>query len=721
MNIVNHLSSWKITSTRPFYPIGVTCVGNEDRAVTTYAPHTVNTFIFRNFGEDMESNKPAHKSYLHKSFFPERIIDIAMGANESAILLESGLIKYFTSSKNLMTVEYLSGVKSICATRNGFALIKTSLDSTEFFIEFHPGTFKDNQPDERGYNITFEKIIELQNTWHLCRFKIKELSFVWPAANQFLKTIIPNELGAVNENDDSYLFLSIDNSLCSIHILDRNPVVQINPIVMCATKIVDFWSGKDTDSIIILLESGIVEILYLNSGKTSTSKLSFYFGGEINSYHYHEGLFMFSSGLDVEYGLIEFEKEFDVFKLKRKSFALPGIVAMTYLAEFQKILCVSENSQFFTITVQTEEKLRANNWIEVDKNVQKQLSKIKYQLIELTDTYDNLVDDQNEKQRILNVVKKKRDDIEDIENDIGDIRYRFVAACTVTQTPPIKRNHESILNMIYISNSLVYDRTTSFFVTISICYTVRYANEFNANLWSLCCRWLDDKHENVFVNIKLNEGQLSQTVPLKLVIHLQQKQLPCFYINILTAVCVGNSIHLNFPVRVDQPDYCEIINISISQNDQASINKDDQHLVCSILVPKSVSVDEIFAEKLNSESRKKAVTLKCGERKVYTIHLMGRMLTAFYCAETETLRLITKDADFMYLFKKHLHQKIEAKLSSLKYPDVKVSVGALKEYCVSIFFIYYSLLEFISVSSRKLICFITYFFIKIVHRMQITI
>ncbi|XP_055302793.1 uncharacterized protein LOC129568652 isoform X1 [Sitodiplosis mosellana] len=678
---VHHLSSWKITSKQPFYPIDITCIGNDDkvRAVTTYAAHTVNTFIFRNFGEDMESNKPAHRSYLHKSFFPEHIIDIAVGTNESAILTNSGHIKYFTSSKNLMTVEYLSGVKSICATRNGFALIKTSFDGTEFFVDFHPGTFQDNEPDERGYNISFEKIIELQNTWHQCRFKIKELQFIGPSVNQFLRTIIPNELGAVNENNDSFLFLAIDNSFCSIHIIDEKPVV--NPIVMCTTKIVDFWSGKNSDNIILLLESGTLEILYLNSGETTISKWNFYFGSEIQSYHYHEGLFMFSNGLDIEYGLIEFKKEFDVFKLKRKSIALSGIVAMTYLVEFKKILCVSENCHFFLVSIRMEEKIRTSSWIEIDRNIQKQLSNVKYQLIELSDAFDNLVDEQKEKQRILHVVKLKRNDMEDIENDIGEIRYRFVAACTVTQNPSIQRHHESHLNMIYISNSLVYDRTTSFFVTITICYTVRYANEFNANLWSLCCRWLNDKHENVYVNVKLNESQLSQAVPLTLVIHLQQKQLPCFHVNISTAVRAGNSVHLNFPVRVDQPDYCEMMNVSMSQVDQASIEKDGKSLVCSVLVPKSVPLDEIFAEKLNLESRTKAMTLKCGEQKMYTINLLKNTLTATYFPESETLRLVTKSADFMCSFKKHLHRKIETKLSSLEYQDVMVSVEALKQYC----------------------------------------
>lgn len=689
---VNHLSTWKISSAQPFYPIGITCIGYEDkvRAITTYDAHTVNTFIFRHFNEDTKNNKSPHKSFLHKSFFPERIVDVAVSSKESTVLLESGHIKYFTSSKILMTAGYLSNVKSICATQNGFALIKTSLEGTEFFVEFHPDKFQENMQGEKGYNISFEKIIELQNTWHQCHFKIKELRFACPTENQFLITIIPNEFGVTNEN--SFLFLSIDNSFCSIHITHEKPVV--NPIVRCTSKIMDFWTGKDCDSIILLLESGILEIIYLSIGKTSTSKWSFYIGSEIKSYHYHEGIFMFSNGVDVEYGLIEFKKDFEYFKFNRKSFSLSGIVAITYLVELKKILCVSENCHFYSISVRLDDRLRANNnWIEIDKIVQKQLLNVRYQLIELTDTYDILVNQQINQQIILNLIKFKRNDIEDVQNDINNSRYhRFVAACVVTQAPPIKRHHE--MNMIYLSNSLVYDRTASFFVTINICYTVRYANDFNANLWSLCCTWLNDKHENVYAKIRLNEGQLSQTVPLTLIIHLQQKHLPCFYVNISTAVCAGNSIHLNFPVRVIQPDYCEMMKVSISQVDQISIKKDVKSLVCSVLVPKSVPLDDVFDEKLTLESRTTAINLECGYKfRMYTINLLEKTLTATYHPETEILLLITKDADLMFSFKKHLHRKIETKLSSLDcVQECRVSVEALKEYCVSIVYIHYTIL-----------------------------
>lgn len=673
---VNHLSSWRITSAQGFYPIGITCIGSDDnvRAITTYAAHTVNTFIFRSLKEDMENDKPAHRSYLHKSFFPEQIIGIAVGCKESAILLENGRIKHFTSSKNLMTVEYLSEVKSICETRNGFALINTSSDGTEFFVEFHPYTFQYNKSEERRYNISFEKIKELQNSFHQCRFKIKELHFVCPTESQFLKAIIPNELDVVD-----CLFLSIDNSFCSIHIIGEKPVV--NPIVRYTSKILDFWLGKDGYNIILLLESGTIEILYLNSGETNTRKWSFHLGCEIQCYHYHEGTFMFSNGFDVEYGSIEFKKDFDIFKFIRKSFSLPGIVAMTYLMEFNKILCVSENCHFYTISIRMEEHLRPH-WIEIDRDVQKQLSNVKYQLIELTDSYDNLVNQQSRQQRILDMVKLKQSDIEEIEKDIDEMRYRFVAACTVTQNPPIQRHHESL----YVSNSLVYDRKTSFFVTITISYnTVRYANEFNANLWSLCCRWLDDKHENVYANLKLNEGQLSQTVPLTLIIHLQQKHLPYFYIDISTALRAGNSIHLNFPVHVNQPDYCELMNVSTPPIDQALNEDDEKSLICTILAPKSIRLDDIIAEQLNLKTRTKRMTTICDEKIMYKVRMLEKILHASYCPKTETLQLRTNNADLMYSFKWYLHRKSEIQLSSLGIElDFKVSVDALKEYCVSI-------------------------------------
>ncbi|XP_031619130.1 uncharacterized protein LOC116338170 isoform X1 [Contarinia nasturtii] len=687
---VNHLGSWKIASAQPFYPIGVGCIEFDDKsgAVATYTAQTINTFIFQNFGDGIENDKPANKSYLHKSFFPERIRD-AVITSESVILLENGQIKYFASSKDLVTVEYLSGVQTICSTQHGFALIKISSDGTKFFIEFHPRIFhRHSRPESNEYDISFSKIMELQNTWRQCHFKVKELCIKNYSENQFLKKLISDDIG-VNANDDFYIFLSIDNSLCSIHIVDEQSYV--NPIVMCTTKIVDFWAAKDGNYIILLLENGTLEAHYLTSIDNSINKKTFYFGNEIQTYHYHghDGIFMFSNGVNVEYGMIEFNVELDSFKFKRKAFNLPGIVAMTYLPGYKLILCVSENCHFYKIAVRIQEPVRINDeWIELDQNIQSQLSNVKYQLIELTDAYENLVNQQEQQRKVLNVIKFRRNDLDDTENDIGKIGYRFVGACSVTQMPPIQQHHiNSKNNLIYVSNSMVYDRITSFFVTIKISTTVKYANEFGEDLWYLSCRWLNDKHENLYASIKLNEGRLADTIPITLIIHLQQTHLPCFTVDISTRVACGRapanrSLCLNFPVRLDQPDYCEMMHVSsvLSQVNEIS---DDKSLMCSILAPKTVPLNDIISEMMDLEQRTQAMDLKCGSnQKVYEFYLLGKTLTAIHFPDTETLRLVSIDADFMQSFKQHLHRKIETKLSNLGLEfDVKVSTDALKEYC----------------------------------------
>lgn len=670
---VKYLNSWKISSSQPFYPIKIRCIGNDDkeRALTTYATDTVNTFIFRNFSEDIKNDKPAHKCYLHNSFFPEYIKDIIVGTNESAILLENGRIMYFASSKKLMTVQYLSGVKSICSTRNGFVLICISADGMECFIEFHPDTFRENDPIGRRqqFNISFENIMEHQSTWHQNYFKVKELIFDSIETNLFLKTILPDN---VIENNDAFLFLSIDKNFCSVHIVNGSPL--INPIVMCTTKIIDFWAYKN--QIMLLNVSGIIEILYLSDVYTSMSKSSIFLGSQIHAYDFHGSMFMFSNGFNVEYGMIESKN--DTFIFKRKSIGLSGIVAMTYLPEHQIILCLNENCHFYTISIQMLKKNQPI-WVEMNENVHRQLLSVKYQLIEIVETHERLLDQQMQRKEIMDVIQLKRSDLTAIKND--DATYRFLAFCSVTQTPPAtQRCYESSPSMAYISNSEMYGRKTSFFVIINIYQSVRYANDFDANLWRLCCRWLNDKHENVYANIKLCKGQLSFKMPITLTIHLRQNRLPCFHIDIFTSVTRTNhsSLQLNFPVHVDQPDYCDMINVSASHAEL-----DDKHLICVIPMPKSVLPEDLFVEESELDLRKTSVSMKPNKygTEAYSVYLLGKILTATRYPETNSCQLITKDVDLMHLFKKLIQRKIEKKLS--RQGDVKVWADTLKEYCVS--------------------------------------
>lgn len=681
---LKNLRSWQIASPQAFYPTNIQCIGSgAERAVSTYSPHTVNTFIFRNFNESIENDRPPHKSYLNASLYPDRIEDVAVGNSETVMLLDSGQLKYFVSPKKLGTVPYLANVKSICCCKNGFALIKTSDDATKFFVEIHPDAFsaKAEIHGRQTYDISFDQVLPLPSTFRQTQFKIKELQ-INAENNQFLKMIFSVEFMANNRNIDRFLFLAMDNSFCSLHVMGEEHVVT--PIVMCGGKIMDFWAGTAGDHILLFLENGAMEILYLNVDSTGISKQNVYFGSEIEAYFMHDDWFVYSSGFDVSYGKIDFVEEKRKFKYNRNTIDLPGVAAMTYLREYHSVLCVSENRQFYIIAIDSKERATGEDeWFEVNEKTKRQLAQVKYELVELNEAYETLLEQQKRQQNVLDIIKLKQADLKATNNGASDDKCRFIATCSVTRSPPIQQRNDLFTNIVNLSNSLVYDRTRSFFVNINLTAVI-YANQFDvANLWHLRCRWLNDKRENEYANVRLAAGMLSQ--PLTMLIHMQQQQIfPYFEMDISTTVRNGGEAAtlIQFPIRVEQPDYCSMMDGCVLQQNNDS--NETKTLICTVIVPKVISLDELFADKLTGVSKKAKKPLTVSNQKSYMFYLLGKTLKAIHYPDKQALQLKCDDAEFMNSFKLFVHRSIERKLGALNRKlDVTVSSDALKEYYVS--------------------------------------
>lgn len=677
---VKHLRSWKITSNEPFYPINLQCTKSKDTvAVTTYGAHTLNTFLFHNFSDAIKNGKPANKCHLHESLYPERIIDFARVNVENVILLDNGRIKYFKSLKRLLIVDYLIGVKTICRHENGFALIKTSMDGTEFFVEIHPDSFPCNESYNRKiYNISFDRIPELQSTWHQNAFKLKELHFD-SSNNRFMALLFPEEFTVNNKATNNFLFLAIDQNFCSLHLSLEDHIV--NPIVMCTSKIIDFWIGTSGDHILLMLECGTMEILSFNETSNEIARQNLYFGCEILTFRYSNGVFYYSNGSNVYYGVIEYHKEYEKYIFNRKSIDLPGIVAFDFLSQFQGILCVSENRQFYIISTQSNNNENCE-WLEIDESIQRKLTNLKYQLVELSDAHDNLLKQQQYQQHMLDVIKLKRNDLKAIEEGSDELKYRFVATCSVTQSPKIQHHNDLFTNVISIKNSLVYDRNKSFFINITIA-TVTYANEFSSNLWYVHCRWMNDKYENEYANYCLSD---MLSTPILLIIHLQQQRLPVFHMNISTIIRTGNSsMEINFPIQVNQPDYCDIMHVVKSISNSMPTESHFNEIVCSVFVPNMISIDELLADKLKPSSEHIKIKQSNDIKQcIYSVYLLNRTLTAVHYPEKEILELRSSDANMVNSFKMHIHRKIDMKLNASNQKlDVHVSADTLKEYCVS--------------------------------------
>lgn len=693
---IKGLRSWQIPKTQPFYPIGLQYIGvDDDWAISTYAHHTVNTHIFRNFKDAISNDKPPHKTYLHTSLFPDRIQDVIVGDTESTILLSDGRIMYFSSPKKLMTVKYLSGIKTICCCRNGFAMIRMSNNGSEFFVEIHPDAFQGQATEVDGrktYNITFDKVPGLETTWHQTRFKIKELR-INRNENDFLKNIFPEDVlandvdGDVNMDGvgDRFLFVSMDKTFCSLHVQGDEHVV--NPITMCDTKIVDFWAGEDGEKIFLLLDIGALEILYLKRSSNEITKQTFYFGSELMCYHFHGDVFFYSNGTQLEYGPIKFNEKSEKYSFDRKTLAYMGVAAMSYLPEHQFLLFINENRLFYRIPIEIpEKKNKKSEWIELNEETQNSLQNVKFNLKELTEVYDSLLQEQHRQQKMLEIIKLKKNDQKAIDAGDKNLKYRFVAKCSVSRTPPIQRHNDLFTNIVNIENPLPYDRTKSYFVNMTIA-AVTYANEFDNDLWHLSCRWLNDKCENEYANNRLANGMLAE--PLTFIIHLQEQRLPEFQLSIETYAVINSkrSIHVEFQVRVDQPDYCEMMDVAIRNTKPTEIDANSFKLLDTIYVPKTVSMNDLISDKLVPINEVKNVSSEgtvSSPANVFGIYLLGLELTAIHYDENETLRLLTNDANLLCAFKKHVYKKIESKLNALGQTfNAGISADVLKAYRVS--------------------------------------
>lgn len=676
------LSSWKIAKSQPFFPISIQCIGYEaEYALLIYSMHTVNTFIFRNFIDAIENDKPAQKCYLHASFEPHTIHDVTVGINESVILLTNGQLKFFKTPKQLVNVENLASVKTICGTNDGLVLIKSSSNGTNFFVEILPYTFLRNvEPIEsKIYDISFDSGSSYcQSTWHHSQFKIKELNFPGPASNKFLMRLFREEV-PMNECNDKILFFAIDNNLFSLHV---DPVEHfVVPIVTCSANIIDFWTAKNGNWISLLLSSGAMMLMYLSKDEYEIQHEYVYFGAEVTAFALTNDLFIYSNELLVEWMDIELNEENANFEFHRNSANLPGIAALTVLAEFSIAVAVSENCQFYAISLPPKRHTAvpkssmnaAKKWLAVDQNMVKQLKQLKFDLIELTDAYDNLLSAQLIYQHMFDAIKLKRADIRDSDNETNK-NTRFVASCLATKTPPILSASEES-QTINIVNSSAYDRNTSFFVQIEI-VAVIYANEFNTNIWNLRCRWLNDMCENEYANVKLTTESLLQ--PLKFIVHLRQQYLPEFELDVNTIVRIGNSyLCVSFPVHTTQPNYCELLQVMPSPSLHSSLPTATE-LQCAIKLPQGITLNDLFHGKLLGTS-------KTTKKTQFEIRLLGkRLILTHQTDDAQSIELRCADAGLMYYTKIYLYDLIRRKLPCANQIS-RVSANAMKEYSVSSF------------------------------------
>ena len=692
------LNGWKLSnSSQPFYPFGIECIGSgSECAILVWAAHSVETLVFRNFKDAIGGNAPVQKSYLLPSLLPETITAVAVGSQESVVLMRSGALRYFKSPRKLLNVDYLSNVKAICSCREGFALIKLDPSGSSIFIEIHPDAFPriDDEDEHRTlYDISLESSV-CQSTWKECQFVLKELCVKNSESEQFFRYLLHFDESCDFGEKKSLIFFVAD---CNFHVLLREDDHEVISIRSSTCRIIDFWLSDSGNQCILLLESGVIEIIHYSTveGKIAIQKV--HLGSEVLAYAFGDSnTFIFSDGFKVFSGRIRYDEISTSFKFDSKSLNLAGIADISIIQEHNVALCISENCIFYTIPLE-----RANDgdsdqiWMEV-KQVKRQLNSFKQDIAELAETYENMSKELVLQKEMLNAVALK--------SNISSNEELFMAKVTISRTQPVRSCSTTIL----VTNSEHLDRGT-YFAKISIIPT-KYTNKFNSHLWNIRCLWQEVDQTNRSVNLKVFNDTLLRPFDIHLMLRQSDQlfYLPEFVIDVNTPVMIGSDfVYLSFSVKVKQSDVGDFIELHhempvifpskkitlgpsellarINQNRQCKrmVGMEDQNrcLTYRIRLPTAISWSHFVTEAIPSERVFGNETSTAVNNIVYLV-LMNESLELTYVPAGQAIQLKSRNPGVMFYGKVFIYKWISANVKAGKKFNIPSSV--LDEYSVSI-------------------------------------
>lgn len=666
------LKSWKIQSPNHFYPISIQSIGYDtEYAISVYALHTVNTFIFRNFKDAILNDKSPHKCYLHPSLYPECIIDVVVGGSETIVLTKCGKLKYFKSPKKLVNVDYLQNVKAICHCQDGFALIKMNENINDFSIENHPDSFHDDiaDNDRKIFHLNFESNI---SCWSQSAFKIKEIYFPKHVENKLITLLLANNNA---KQSDYILFFSMDRDLF-VKISpehadngdDYNDECITVSIAVCTSEIENFWSINNGNVIAILLKSSILQLIFLNEEETAIKNDFIYLGKEVNAYEFINDSFVYSNGCEIE--MIDLMLlETNTLKLQRSKLSLSGIVAFTFVKEFSLLLSISENGNFYGIflnQIKIDKKM-LNKFNEIDETINYDMKKMKIKLLELTDAYNQTIAKRIQNEDTIKVIELKQQQQQMNQRP----NFNFHAKCILSKTPLTISN----IKFISIKNNLLYDRHSSKFAHI-ILTTAIYANQFNANRWNLSIKWQNQSNQTKSINLKLPATILSSTFGILL--HFDCDYLDKLQIDINTLIKnVDQTLLISFPVQITY-DYKNLFTIQSIESTPMLMSESEYKFYSLISLPKKFCFNEMIFD--NANQNKNIETNN--KHNVLMIEFFEQNL--FIICNDRNIELKTNHFHVMRYTKTFIYDTLKCSMVANKLP-FRVISNALKEYNVSIF------------------------------------
>lgn len=652
------LDNWKLNISS-LYPIGLKHYGNDKTSIViVWSSNLLCTQKFRSFTSSIENNLPPDKeSTLTLSRCTTS--EVVTGKFETVILTENEKLMYFETSKKLRKVDYVANIKSICASKQGFVIIYLN-DEGNITIMIHPDSFPCSLITLQTYDISFEKSF-CQSTWNDTCFNITTLH-ANPDKPAFFNTLRKCPEEQYNAND-SFIFFSINNTILSLVVTEED--YNYHQIHTHSSNIRGIHPSKDLNSIYVLLESGVIDVIYLCEVMGVIRASSLYFMYDVGAYDLRDDIFVYSDGFQVVMGCIEYSSDARTYRTNYKTIPLPGIVAITAVQMSRTMLCLSENRIFYKIPYWEDEfgseKNKADMMIPVEDFLHK-AERTTLDIQELVDCYDKNKSELLLQHKMFDALALRYN----YKNDKSVFRFPLNAKLKMNRTIPD------------LPATAIYPTTISI-SGMNVCFLHiqiqphRYGKVFSSNIWNLSIQY--DNLETLSKVYRLIDQDFTEPLDILIPLEINKIVPPQVKIDLSTAVQIGQDvICISFPVKTDILEYKDIIKLSMNIPNHKKPSK--QSLTYSINLPKSISMTELI-HSIDANAISAFIDDSC------YLSLFNNLLELSVNATSTKYCLKSQDAQIMFHVKRML---IERFATAFNLSVNSGTSGDIQKYIVSDFF-----------------------------------
>jgi hypothetical protein len=377
IQVMKHLKEWSLENANNFYAFGMHNIGNSTvKAVIVLYGHTqLITISIKNI-----NSGEIDRIKIDKQFCIPIKSTITSITDDSLYTLcqdDNGQLLYFETVKSIAYIHRLKNIKAICATQpSGFCVIASGACNTLSLVVYTETDLKKIESNTTANVKSFDLSWDPDNT--ICPTRSQETyNLLHVSLKKDNRQLIAKLINRTPSKDIRELFLySIDANLnCLKYNAADHTDYEIIALKIFSSHVKQMWFSEKLDALIVLLVSGVLEILWLDKAMDMLRQKQIFFANDVIAAELIEGdIFVYIDGDSFYQVNLFYNSDLsDDIQHTTKQTEWMGGVAFTYVRSISTCFCVTENNLFYAIKIRKDtdseqDFLAADfNFIEIDQ------------------------------------------------------------------------------------------------------------------------------------------------------------------------------------------------------------------------------------------------------------------------------------------------------------------------------------------------------------------